>query len=105
MIIGADHGGGKSRYLIRTNILSSKARRENNKTDFGTRTLQFCEVDCKKDVFQIQAKIAPYINNAKRVIEKSRLVAIKMVIATLSVFLSQKNRAIYVPVTQMYSLP
>ena len=78
IILGADHGAGKSRYLIRTNILDSKSRRTNdNKTDYGTRTLQFAEIDCKKDVYQIQQKIAPVINEAKKKIESSMLVAVK----------------------------
>ena len=34
-IVGADHGAGKSRYLIRTLICNSKTRRiNNNNTDF-----------------------------------------------------------------------
>ena len=78
VIMGADHGGGKSRYLVRTNLLHSKSRREqNNKADYGTRTLQFCEVDCKKDVCVVQQKIAPIINAAKIDIEGSMLVAVK----------------------------
>ena len=77
-ILGADRGGGKSRYLLRVNILDSKERKKNsNKTNYGTRTLQFCEIDCKKDVFQIQKKIAPVINECKKTIESSMLVAIK----------------------------
>ena len=49
-IIGADHGAGKSRYLIRTNYLPSSHRRERNKVDAGTRTSQFAQVTCKKYV-------------------------------------------------------
>ena len=77
VIIGADHGGGKSRYLVRTNLLDSNSRRLNKKADHGTRTLQFCEIACKKDVYPIQQKIAPIINNAKEEIENSMLVVIK----------------------------
>ena len=77
VVIGADHGGGKSRYLVRTNLLSSRERRlHNNKNDYGTRILQFCEVECKKDVYSIQAKIAPVINEAKRGMKESKLIAV-----------------------------
>ena len=77
-IIGADHGGGKSRYLIRVNYLPSSYRREVNKVDAGTRTVQFAEVACKKDVYPIQAKLAPIVNEAIKELEDSMLVAIKI---------------------------
>ena len=77
VIIGADHGGGKSCYLVRVNVLGSKARRDNgNKVDYGTRTLEFAQVDCRKDVVEVQKKIAPTINFAKRKLEGSKLIAV-----------------------------
>lgn len=77
VIIEADHGGGKSCYLVRINVLSSKARRDNaNKVDYGTRTLEFAQVDCRKDVVEVQKKIAPAINFGKRKIESSKLIAV-----------------------------
>ena len=77
IIIGSDHGGGKSRFLIRTNYLDSKSRREVNKADYGTRTLQFAEVKCKKDVHEVHSKISPDINIAIKKLESSKLVAVK----------------------------
>ena len=77
-IIGADHGGGKSRYLLRVNYLPSSYRRKEAKVDAGTRTVQFAEVLCKKDVYPIQAKIAPVVNKAIRELESSMLVAIRV---------------------------
>ena len=77
-IIGADHGGGKSRYLIRINYLHSSYRRAVNKVDAGTRTIQFAEVSCKKDVHEIQSKIAPIVNQAIKGLETSMLIAIKI---------------------------
>ena len=77
-IIGADHGAGKSRYLIRTNYLPSSHRRERNKVDAGTRTSQFAQVTCKKDVVEVQSKIAPVVNKAIKGLENSKLVAIKI---------------------------
>ena len=70
-IIGSDHGAGKSRYLIRTNYLPSSERRRTNKVDAGTRTLQFCEVKCKKDTHEIQSKIAPTVNKAIQILHSS----------------------------------
>ena len=78
VIIGSDHGGGRSRYLIRTNYLPSSHRRTTNKVCAGTRTLQFAEVICKKDVVQIQAKIAPLVNETIRTLENSKLVAMQL---------------------------
>ena len=67
IIIGADHGAGTSRYLARTKLLDSKScRQHDNKTYYGPRTVQFAEVDCKKDVFEVQAKVALTINKAKK---------------------------------------
>ena len=77
IIIGSDHGCGKSRFLIRTNYLDSKSRREVNKADYGTRTIQFAEVDCKKDVCLVHSKIAPGINVAIKKLETSKLVGVK----------------------------
>ena len=77
-IIGSDHGGGKSRYLIRINYLPSSFRRCTNKVDAGTRTIQFAEVSCKKDVHEIQAKIAPIVNESICKWESSKLIAIKI---------------------------
>ena len=45
IIIGSDHGCGTSCFLIRTNDLNSKSRREVNKADYGTCTTQFAKVD------------------------------------------------------------
>ena len=45
-IIGADHGGGSSKYIMRTNYLDSSQRRNNNCVEFGTRTLQFAKIKC-----------------------------------------------------------
>ena len=54
-MIGADHGAGKSRYLIWLNYESSTVRRQmSNKIDYGTRTLQIAEVSCKRDVLEVQ---------------------------------------------------
>ena len=78
VIIGSDHGGGKSRYLIRLNYESSACRRKHAKVDFGTRTLQIAEVDCKRDVLAVQKKLAPMINRANDKLQKSKLVAIRV---------------------------
>ena len=78
VILGSDHGGGRSRYLVRTNYEPSSFRRANNKVGAGTRTLQFAEVICKKDVFQIQAKIAPLVNETIKTLENSKLIAVKI---------------------------
>ena len=79
IIIGADHGAGKSRYLLRTNYLDSQSRREKNKVDYGIRTLQFAEIDCKKDVHEIQALLAPTINEGvKKKLQNSFLVSLKI---------------------------
>ena len=76
-LIGADHGAGKSRYLLRVNYLPSSSRRETNRVDYGTRTYQFAEVDCKKDTAEIQSKIAPVVNEAIRNMSNSKLMAFK----------------------------
>ena len=76
IIIGSDHGGGKSRFLIRTNYLSSATRRNVNKVEHGTRTLQFAEVKCKKDVHEVHAQISPEINEAIKVLESSMMVSV-----------------------------
>ena len=78
VVIGSDHGCAKSRFLIRTNYLSSKSRHQVNKADYGTRTLQFAEVDCKKDVCEVHSKIAPDINVAIEKLETSKLVAVRL---------------------------
>ena len=66
-IIGSDHGGGKSRFLIRINYLDSRSRRDRNQVEYGSRTLQFAEVDCKKDVHQVHAKISPCFENIENI--------------------------------------
>ena len=75
-IIGSDHGGGSSKYLIRLNYLPSSARRKESRIDHGTRTLQFAEVKCKKDTHQIQAQIAPTVNESVTKLEQSKLIGI-----------------------------
>ena len=80
IILGSDHGAGKSRYLIRTLLCDSKKRRihgDKYKADYGTRTIEFAEIDCKKDVVEVQALIASAINKAKKEIEDSKLVAVQ----------------------------
>ena len=76
--IGSDHGAGKSRYMLRLNYENSSSRRKNdNKVDFGTRTLQFAEAICKRDVLELQQRIAPVVNKAKEVLETSKLIAVR----------------------------
>ena len=76
IIIGSDHGCAKSRFLIRTNYLSSSARRSVNKVEYGARTIQFAEVNCKKDVHDVHAKISPGINEAIQVLESSTMYSV-----------------------------
>ena len=78
VILGADHGAGRSRYLLRLNYLPSSSRRKMNRADFGTRTLQFAEVECSKDYCEIQAKIAPAINKTLSILSESKLIAIQL---------------------------
>ena len=75
--IGSDHGGGKSRFIVRVNYLGSQSRREVGKSEFGSRFLQFAEVSCKKDVWEVHSKISPEINRAIKLFESSKLMAIK----------------------------
>ena len=92
LIIGSDHGAGKSRYLLRTLFCNSESRRQHgNKVDYGTRTVQFAEVDCKKDVVEVQSKIAPCINCAIEKIEKSKLVGIQNEINEIKCVFVAKN--------------
>ena len=77
IVIGSDHGGGKSRFLLRTNYLDSNSRRNINKVDYGTRTIQFAEVKCKKDVHEVHAKISPSINMAIKKLEISMMVSVR----------------------------
>ena len=76
-VIGADHGGGKSRYLIRTNYLSSSSRQKENKVNHGCLTVQFAEMQCKKDTHELQALIAPTVNSAIKNLNTSMLVGIQ----------------------------
>ena len=48
-----------------------------NRPNHGTRTCQFAEVTCKKDVCKIQAKLAPSVNSAKETLENSKLVCVR----------------------------
>ena len=75
--VGADHGAGKSRYMLRVNYLPSSARRTVNKVDHGTRTLQIAEVKCKRDVLEVQKRLAPVINQTKREMESTMLVGVR----------------------------
>ena len=77
-IIDSDHGGGSSKYLSHTNYLPSSTRRDNDRIDFGTLTIQFAKVKCQKDAHQVQAKIAPIINTAVKKLESSKLISIVM---------------------------
>ena len=77
IVIGSDHGGGKSRFLLRTNYLDSNSRRNINKVDYGTRTIQFAEVKCKKDVHEVHAQISPSINMAIKKLEISMMVSVR----------------------------
>lgn len=68
VIIGDDHGGGKSRYLMRVNYLPASHRREMNQTDAGTRTIQFAEVSRKKDAHPCTStRIVPTVINANTI--------------------------------------
>ena len=63
--------------MMHLNYLSSSLRRSHNKADYGTHTFQFAEVNCKKDVCEIQAEIAPVVNKGVKTLEGSKLLAIK----------------------------
>ena len=76
-LVRADHGAGKSRYLVRVNYLPSSARCQKNWVDYGTWTYQFAKIDCKKDTHEIQNKVAPVINAFVEKIKKCKLVAFK----------------------------
>ena len=75
-VIGADHGAGSSKYTIRINFLHSSQRRERDSIDYGSRTIQFAEIRCKKDFHSIQAKLAPVINDGVDILQSSMLVAV-----------------------------
>ena len=53
-ILGADHGGGKSHYLLKTNYLLSQERHLKDHISYGSHLLQFAEISCKKDTAEIQ---------------------------------------------------
>ena len=96
VIIGSDHGGGKSRFLIRTNYLDSSTRQKMNRVDHGTRTLQFAEVNCRKDTHDVHQKIAPIINKAIKELRQSKLIFVRHGKKKINVYLFQKMHQIYI---------
>ena len=57
VVIGSDHGAGKSRFLMKVNLLSSTLRRENVNVEYGSIVYHFGNIDCKKDTNKIHKQI------------------------------------------------
>ena len=77
-VIGSDHGGGSSKYIIKTLYLSSSEQREKQSIDYRMQTIQFAEVLCRKDVHHIQTKITPVVNKGVHILENSQLIGIQL---------------------------
>ena len=76
IIVGSDHGQGKSRFLMKANLLSSKLRREKSYVEYGSRQYLFANIACRKDTNDIHKHIAPYINSYLDKLKNGKLVGI-----------------------------
>ena len=74
--MGADHGGGKSRYLVKTNYLSSEVRCMSGNIEFGSRLIQFAEIKCRKDTADVQELVSPRLNKMICSIEGSKMIGV-----------------------------
>ena len=77
VVIGSDHGGGKSRILGKINLTNSQSRRDIGKIEHGARIHQFGNIDCKKDKAEILELIAPSLNKTLKKLEDGMLVGVK----------------------------
>ena len=77
VVIGSDHGGGKSRILGKINLTDSQSRRDMEKIEHGARIQQFGNIDCKKDKAEILECIAPSLNETLKKLEDGMLIGIK----------------------------
>ena len=72
IVIGSDHGAGKSRFIMKANLLSSQLRRENKAVKYGSRTIHFGNIDCKKDTSAIHKQLTPYINASLKKLKEGK---------------------------------
>ena len=91
IVLGSDHGGGKSRLVSKINLTSSQSRRDFNKIEHGSRTFQFGNIDCKKDKAEILALIAPSVNETMERLKNGMLVGVKDEKNNLEVLFLPKN--------------
>ena len=106
IVIGSDHGAGKSRFLMKSNLLSSADRRKNVSVKHGSRVYHFGNIDCKKDTSIIHKQLSPYINEYLKKLKGGRLIGVKDVLTSkiyvamvpkkvLYLHTSIKNRCLY----------
>ena len=77
MVIGSDHGAGKSRFLMKANLASSQERRQNKSINYGTRVFEFAEIKCKKDHAPILNLVLPDVNEMLEKLSNGMLVGVR----------------------------
>ena len=75
LIVGADHGGGKSRYSAKVNLLSSYERR-GHRMDFGAHIILFGLMECRLDKAGVQRKVKGPLNEGFDKLSQGKLVGI-----------------------------
>ena len=63
LVMGADHGAGRFRLIMKANLLSSLERRRNGHIEYGLREYTFGQIKCKKDNAEITYQVSAQVND------------------------------------------
>ena len=90
VILGADHGGGSSKFVFRVNLESPTNMRDMQNIDSKSLIFQFANITCKKDTGDIISLISKEINDSIHDIKYGRMVGVRNII-------TNKVKVVYLP--------
>ena len=94
VLFSSDHGKGASLSVMRCLLESSSERRKMKSADHGTVTFPFCHMECKKDPGEVVKEVAHVLNEGKKTLDKSSLIAVTTDIGKVRCALIPKSASI-----------
>ena len=76
IMFGTDHGQGYSQFLLRMNLFHSQTCRDKQRADYGTRTLSFATIQCKKDPYEVLKLTMPATQYRIHLLNSNMLIAV-----------------------------
>lgn len=90
----SDHGKGASLGVVRLLLETSNERRDKKNADYGTVSFPFYRMVCKKDPGEVISVLSPYVNRGLKVLNESKLIAVRNQNNEVRCFLVPKDATI-----------